>query len=265
MTRTKFFTVRAFGVVSLDHVAAITSLPGDLRLHSAGPVDIALVQPRRAALVEALDAAPRAIVLDRPADLDTSLLELLDRTVAPVLPVLKLAASLRLIDASRPLAASGLIRSRLRSAQSLNEAILEHLAGLTAILGSLSDVRMLGMSANSYAATARTKGHAEVTWSGQANATNPDYELDIVGLEARLEVTGVVDGSARPLLVRLGTAEGLAQPPGVFETGLRLFWRSVAGALFDGAPVPRWPATKGLLNLVNTLSLANAHPTGNAA
>jgi hypothetical protein len=110
------------------------------------------------------------------------------------------------------------------------------------------------MSANSYAAIARTKSHAQVTWSGQATAAHPDYELDIVGVGARLEVTGTVDGSARPLTVRLGTAEGLVQPIGVFETGLRLFWRGVVSALVDEGPQTRWGETKSLLNLASSLA-----------
>jgi hypothetical protein len=254
MTTTRYFTVRAFGAAPQEHIAAIASLPAELRLIGGGRADIALVQPERGALGEALEAAPGAIVLDRPADLDSALHALLDRTAVPVIAVLKLAASLKPVDAQRPLVSSALIRSRLRSAEPLNTAVLEHLAGLSAILGELSNLRMLGGSGNNYAAIGRTRTHAEVAWSGQAGVANPHYELDIVGVGARLEVTGTVDRSARPLTVRLATAEGLVQPIGVFETGLRLFWRDVAATLSDGTAATPWGETKALLDQAAALA-----------
>ena len=109
-----------------------------------------------------------------------------------------------------------------------------------------------------YVGSARTSDGVQVNWSGLATAPTSRYELDIVGLAERLEIRAELDGSARPMTVRRGHAGGLDQPLGIYETGLRLFWRRAVDELTKGEPVRDWQDIVTLRKTVGTFaSLAN--------
>lgn len=257
---TSFLTVRAFGSLDLDHAATMASLPASLRVVGAGQADIATTTPDLRSITAALAVSPKGLVVTQPALLDDAAIGVLGEAAVPVFPALALAPRLRLLDTGATLAAAGLVRSRLSWRGTIHEVLLEHLAGLEAVLGPISKVRILASSDNGHIGTAQTQGGIVVNWSGRNDTGQSDYELDIIGLSERLEVSGALDGSARPLLVRHGTAGGLQQPHGIFETGLRCFWRAVVSDLTEGRVAPRWPDLSRLHALARELAaLSSVH------
>ncbi|MGO7860142.1 hypothetical protein ACC676_00765 [Rhizobium ruizarguesonis] len=106
------------------------------------------------------------------------------------------------------------------------DAAIEHLVALEGALGTLSDPQFLETE-RGYVGRART-GAVEVAWSGRSGADASQYQLDIVGLNDRLEVYADLAKTSKPLLVRTGSAKGFQQPQGVYESHLRLFWRNLA-------------------------------------
>lgn len=253
-----YLTVLQFGRVAPEHRATLASLPAVLRLIETGTPDIALVGTYPEAIRDALGLAPRAIVVAEPTAIsDADAARLLDAKPL-VLPVLTLTASLRQVDGGNVLSKAGLVHSRLDWQADTRGSLLEHLAGLTSAVGNLTQVRLLSQNAGGYVGSARTSNGVEVNWSGLAAAPISRYELDIVGLAERLEVRADLDGSARPMTLRRAHAGGLDQPVGVFETGLRLFWRRAVDALTKGEPVTDWQDFVALRETVGTFaSLAN--------
>lgn len=262
---TAFLTVRAFGGLDLDHAASIASLPASLRLADGGAADIAVVSSDAVSVAAGIAAAPRALVVTRPTELGADAMAALNAAGVPVFPALVLAPRLRLVDARAHIAKAGLVRSRLGWQGGLRETLLEHLAGLEAVLGALADVSLLDSGDAGHLGTARSQGGITVSWSGLHGAARGEYELDIIGLADRLEVSGELDGSARPLLVRHGSAGGLQQPHGVFETGLRCFWRGVIAELAEGSPKSQWPDFARLHALAEQLAASVPQRRGDAA
>lgn len=253
-----YLTVRQFGRVGPEHRATLASLPAVLRPIEAGTPDFALVGSEPEAIRDALALAPRAIVVAEPAAVTDADAVRLHGPAPLILPVLTLAESLRQVGGDDVLSKAGLVHSRLDWQADMRGSLLEHLAGLTSVVGNLTEVRLLSRSAGGYVGSARTNTGVEVNWSGLAAAPTSRYELDIIGLAERLDVRADLDGSARPMTVRRAHAGGLDQPIGVYETGLRLFWRRAVDALTKGEPVAEWKDFAALRDTVGTFaSLAN--------
>lgn len=262
---TGFLTVRAFDRLDHGHSAALASLPASFRLIESGKADIAIAAPDWAAVAAALATSPKALVVTRPALLDDAAIEALDATTIAIFPSLALAARLAAINGSRTQPTAGLVRSRLAWHGNQNETMLEHLAGLEMVLGPLSRASIVATSSNGHIGAARTGSGIAVSWSGQSDAGRPEYELDIVGLADRLEVTGELDGSARPLLVRHGDAAGLYQPHGTFETGYRRFWQAIASDFAGNLVASRWRDFARLHALVRGLAITASMQRDDAA
>lgn len=234
-------TIRAVGTSPsfAAHRAAIASLPASLRLVAEGQADIALVGPDAASIAAGRALAPHALVVADPARVTPAEAESLADADLPSFAALRLPPILHQADAGPALAEAGLVRSHLLWRGARREALFEHFAGLSAVLGPLLAIRCLA-EGTAYAGTAQAGNGVTVHWSGQGDAQASHFELDVIGLPMRLEIEADLDDTARPARIRTGSATGLHQPRGVFESGLRLFWRSVLADL-DGRPSAcRW-------------------------
>lgn len=256
-----YLTVRQFGSVAPEHRATLASLPAMLRLTETGTPDIALTASDGEAIRDAFAASPKAIVVARPAAITDAEADRLSDAALPIFPVLTLAASLRQIGAGRIPAKPGLVHSRLDWQGDMQEGMLEHFAGLASMVGELADVTLLSHAGKGYVGSAKTLDGTDVAWSGLVDVPAPRYELDVVGLAERLEIRAECDGSARPMMVRRGHADGLDQPIGIYETGLRLFWRGVADALAEGTPATQWRDIAALRDLIGAFTSV---PSGDA-
>lgn len=245
-------SVRLGGRHRHDHAVALASLPADLR-PSTGDAEIEVVSTDFVAVQAALAGSARALVIDDVAALDERTISLLDRAALPIHPALHLASSLAGTDAASFLEHAGLVRSRLAWGGSLEAALLEHLAGLVTVLGPLTEVRLLDQSRTHYSGSACTDNGVDVLWSGQVKAARASYELDVIGLADRLEIFGSLDGSARPLAIRQGSAQGVLQLPGIFETGLRRFWTTVVAERRGEGRAIAWRDVAPLVALVQRL------------
>lgn len=256
------FSVNLGAAARLDHAIAIASLPADLR-RSGGQADVVVVGP--GTNTASFAAAGRAVVIDASDLLDSRITALADGTGKPVYPALHLASCLAGQPVLPTLTQAGLVRSRMAWNGPLDVALLEHLAGLTALLGQLHGVRLLAQDGLAYSGSARTETGVDVLWSGEAEAAFPSYELDIVGLGQRLDITATFDGSARPLNVRHGDAQGLLKAHGIYETGMRRFWRSVVSDLRGEGTAIALRDIAPLVDLVRQLVAATAPSARGAA
>lgn len=255
---TRPLTIRAIGALDIAHAVAIASLPASLRLTDDIGADIMVVSPEDAAIAAGLDARPRALVVTRPGKLGASAAVALEQTDVPVFAGLTLVPGLQALDAREALSGAGIVRSRLAWAGSGGEGMFEHLCGLAALLGPLSEVRMLSSGPNGHAGSAKTEHDVMISWSGQGDAPVSEFELDIIGASTRLEVRGLIDGSARPLQVCLAGVDGQRQGHGIFETGQRQFWRGVVDAFNGGSPAPQWSRFASLLAVTRRADAALA-------
>jgi len=235
-----YLSVRQFGPVARQHRATIASLPAALRCIDAGAADIVVTTPDLATVEAALAAAGKAIVITDPVAIGDEASRRLAEARVAVFPALLLTPSLGQLDAASSLAGAGLIHSRLNWHGDMTAAIFEHIAGLSSVVGALSEVELRAGAGQGYVGSARATSGGAVLWSGTAGSALPSYELDIVGLGERLEVRADLDGSARPFVLRRAHAGGQEQPVGIYETGLRLFWRGVVDALSGGKVMPHW-------------------------
>jgi hypothetical protein len=257
---TTFLKVRQFGQISPDHRATFASLPATLRHVETGTPDIALSAPDEASVAESLALSPKAIVIADPAAVGTVCSRQLTEASTLVVPALGLQPSLRQIRADWLPKQTILIHSRLEWQGDTQAAIFEHLAGLANVVGDLVDPRILCSLAGGHVGSASTKEGVEIIWSGLAKAPSSSYCLDISGLTERLEVRADLDGSARSLFIRRSNAGGSFDPTGSFETGLRRFWRDVAGFVRQGEPTTEWKDIAVLHGLAHRLaSMASGH------
>lgn len=257
-------TVRQFGQVAAEHHATLASLPAALRLIETGLPDIALVGSGDAAMDEALALLPEAIVIANPATVDATASQQLLQASSLIVPVLTLGANLGQIKREAIPESMGFMHSRLTSQSDTKAAIFEHLVALANVVDGLTDLTLLSLLSAGYVGTAKNRNGVEVAWSGLAGAASARYELDMVGLSARLEVSVDLDRSARPIMIRRADADGSFQPTGSYETGLRRFWRSVVHSLRSGTPTLQWKDVADLHalaeNFVQHPTLSNPAP-----
>lgn len=252
---TESLAIRTFGQVPAGHFGAIASLPASLRLSVDGPVDIALVGPEVSSIQTGLATSPRILIVTEPVRLSEAAADLLATISLPVFVPLSVAASLRPLANANALAGAGLIRSRLGWQGSAVEGLFEHLAALETVLGAVADVAIICRSRDALQAMARTTSGVEIVLSGQSHAVSPTYELDTVGLDTRIEIVGQPDGTARPFAVSIGNVEGLVHPHGIYESGLRQFWREVV----SGNGARQWRDVSRLLGLARSLLPTSAN------
>lgn len=213
------------------HRLTLAGLPATFRLTNAASADVALVGADATSITAGLASGALCLVLDRPALLAAENLTLLLEAGVPVFPVLPLAATAGQSRPLAPLAGATLVRSALLSRATMADARFDHLTALQSLLGPLEDIALLAGDDRTYWGTARIQGGAPLWWSGQTDANVDRFEVDIAGLANRLELICSDNATARPALVTLADKTGTSQARGVYESGLRLFWRGVASAL----------------------------------
>lgn len=249
-------TVRAFGaaISVAPHIATMAGLPASLRLVSEGPCDIALAAPDSASLKAGCRAAARAVVVADPADLSDMDIAFLIGAGLPVFPSLRLAANLQSLGSGLLPTGTRMVRSRLDWSGSARAAAIEHLAGLTTLLGPLDMVQTLTLSAAIHSGTARSQSGIDILWSNRLDGDGLCHELDAIGLDQRLEIVASLGDTAQPAKVTKASQSGLQQPPGIYESSLRLFWRSIVAELSGLATTRRWEDFLATRTVVGRLS-----------
>jgi hypothetical protein len=237
----------------MNHTAVLASLPATYALNEDGATDIALVGADRAGIAAGRHSNPAAMVIANAARLSLADAELLAKDGIPAFPALRLSSLLSTIRPRSVLNQASLIRSHLTWQGDWTAAVVEHLAGLEAVCGPLADVRLLSTSPSGYAGGTVTKTGVKVLWTGVSGNATSFYELDIIGIGERLEVATTLDRSARPALVRFGSAQGIIQPHGTYEDPLRLFWRSFAADQSGASAAASMDRLVRVLDLVATL------------
>ena len=233
------------------HLAILGSLPASFQTVPEGQPDIALVGPDAASISTGLASAARMLVLVDPWMIDD--IEELTRAAVPVVPVGRLFPLMAGLDADM-VGQQALVRCSIASRQSLAASVYEQLSALQVLLGPLAGVKMLSQIGSAYSGTARAGKGVELVWSGQAGAIHDSLELDVMGIAQRLEILATPDDTARPATVHFANADGLTQSRGVYESGLRLFWRSVAADLAGGPKTTRLSDFLDLLMQVRQLT-----------
>lgn len=222
--------VQAFcgDTVAVPHRVAWATLPIALREVDGGNIDIALIGPDVASLEAAVSAKPRALALAVPAMTSPDQLQRLSSAGLRIYPVLRLAHIVDHAEVRSPSTGSGLVRSRLLSLSDQRSAWLEQLAALEIVLGPLQGITLLSKQDHSYSGSARTRVGLPVIWSGQTGTTVDSFELDVVGVSERIEILCGLGEIARAARVSVSTAAGERVASGIYQNGLRLFWRAIA-------------------------------------
>lgn len=237
--------------VRRKHALTLSSLPLSFTVDEAGTIDVALVGSGDDHIESGIAAKPKIIVLDRPARVSASGIQTLLESGIPVLPVLEVAPTLRRCKANLVLGDVMLVRSSLSSRAERQDGRLEHLLALEAVLGPLSDIKILQDTGEAYFGSGRLEnGTARVLWNGQTGTNDDRFSLDVIAMAQRLEVDVAFAPAARPAGIRLADRDGTRQLRGIYETGLRLFWREVAAELTEegGKALPLAAAAVHLAN-----------------
>ncbi len=237
------FTVHPFcsNAGAKEHLLTLASLPLTFNLGDGNGVDIALVGPDDDSIGRGIAANPKCVVIDCPAAVSRDGLRMLLESGISAFPVLKVAPALKPCRSISALANAVLVRSCLSSTESAKNGRLEHLAALESVLGRLVEVTVLNDSGDAYWGIARTHDtNARVLWNGRSAADRDRFDLDVIGIEERLEVDVAFHPTAKPADIRIGARDGIRQLRGTFESGLRLFWREIALELAaeSGSAIP---------------------------
>lgn len=233
-----------------EHLSILGSLPATFRVIAEGQPHIALVGPDSASIAAGLASSPRALAVIDPWDIDD--IDSLAASPVTIVPVGKLAPLMAELDAGS-VEQIALVRCAFAGRGTLAANIYEQLSALQVLLGPLAGIATLSRQGAAYAGTARIPSGAELLWSGQSEAPQNRFELDVLGIAQRLEVIARPDGTARPAEIQLGDAGGLEQSRGVYESGLRLFWRRLAADLAGGPKTTRLADFADLLTQIRHL------------
>lgn len=230
------------------HLPALASLPITFAAPTGGPADIALVGSDHQAIAEAVRGRPKVILLQDPAEATSESRLLLRNDDFQVLPVLPLASLMTPFVSIVPRKGVSAVRSNLRATGSSRAAKLSHLVALHVLLGELRDLAIVHEAGASYSGRAViAASQTPVFWTGQVLADEDRFDLDVVGVAARLEIDAPVAQTTTPPLVQLANKDGIRTFPSTHESGLRLLWRHAA-ELARGDVKAGPPAGFGLLD-----------------
>jgi hypothetical protein len=250
-------SVRSFcpGALTAEHQAVLATLPASFGVVMEGAADVAIVDADASSIEAGLATKPRLAVLAEPSSITQASLNQLLQAGIPVLPVLRHWHVLKRNWPTTPLVDGKLVRSTFFTNRDADTALLEQLAALEGMLGPLTDTAVLSRGWGSYFGSARSSGNVPVLWSAQGAAGFESFEFDHIGLAERLEIKGTAGDVAKPAQTSHGTRAGLKQLRWIHQSGLRLFWKSVAEELSGAAVTAKLGEIAHLIALVRQVGI----------
>lgn len=245
--------IHAFCAESLrrKHLSVLATLPGSFTSNAGTGPAVALADRDDGNIARAIDSGARLIVLDQAAETAPENLRVLLDCGIPVFPVIEVAPALARCRQIVPAEGIKLVRSSFHSPGSARNGRLEHLMALEAVLGPVEDIVLLDDTGDAYWASGRIgAGKMPVLWNGQTGAEKSRFDLDAIALGQRLEVHLADTRTASPASICLADADGIRRLRDIYESGLRLFWRSVA-AEAAGQAGPAIPLARAARHLAD--------------
>jgi transposase len=229
------------GPDSVLHRTVLASLPNSYELVD-GAAEVVLVSASDAPATEqAVDGGARAVVLDRPGRLSVQQLAALEAVAeqhgcalvpAPTYGP-RLAAAPDLLEGAKV----DLVESTITSSDSLRSSLVEQLALLRQVLGTVASIRILHSSASTYTVEASMADHprSQVLLNGLASTSGiEEASLHAIGRDRHLAVRIDAGPVARPADISLFDRGGRHSPWPVHQHAHRITLRLLHEMLIGG-------------------------------